>query len=454
MARRFLCWRHCFSCYDRQRPRRRLHTGKRSFGPNYPWSAGLMALRAIVKNLDRKWVGIMRRVLLTILVLLILILVWQRTGLAAIAWKKVAHDIEDVMQHSLNAYRQGDIEKAKGLVNDAYFDLFEKEGMERAILSNISGRRAAVLEDEFSNIKKMMTNQMPVAQVERAIGELVVMLREDAARLDGTEQNPFEIFLSSFLILIREGFEAILIIGAIIAYLIKSGNGHKVGTIYSSSVLAVLASLVTAIALQIVFRVSSASQEVLEGITMLLATVVLFSVSHWMVGKAGTKAWQRYIEDKVQGSLSSGSTLALGAAAFLAVYREGAETVLFYQALLSNTGSATGMIWLGFALGCVALVAVFLLVRYGSLKIPMKPFFLGTSLLLYYLAFVFAGDGVKELQEAGFVGVTPVPGVPAIDLLGIYPTWQTLFPQIILLAMAIGGVMYQRRNDRSFSARE
>ncbi len=391
--------------------------------------------------------------MLTMLVL-ILILAWQSTGLAAMSWKKVARDIDDVLQQSLNAYRQGDVEKAKGLVNDAYFDLFEKEGMERAILSNISGRRAAVLEYEFSNIKKMMTNQMPVAQVERALGELVVMLREDAARLDGTEQNPFEIFLSSSLILIREGFEAILIIGAIAAYLIKSGNGHKVGTIYSSSVLAVLASLLTAIAFEIVFRVSGASQEILEGITMLLATVVLFSVSHWMVGKVEARAWQSYIEDKVHGSLSSGSTLALGAAAFLAVYREGVETVLFYQALLSNTGGATGMIWLGFALGCVALAAVFLLIRYGSLRIPLKPFFLGTSLLLYYLAFVFAGDGVKQLQEAGVVGVTPVPGVPAIDLLGIYPTWQTLFPQIILLAMAIGGVMYQRRNDRSFSARE
>lgn len=396
----------------------------------------------------------MRRVMFILLVLLILTLAWQSTGFAASSWKKVARDIDQVLQQSLNAYRQGDVEKAKGLVNDAYFAIFEKEGMERAIQSNLSSRRAAMLEYEFSNIKKMMTNQMPVDQVERAIGELLVMLREDATRLDGTEQNPLEIILSSFFILIREGFEAILIISAIAAYLIKSGNGHKVSTIYFSSVLAVLASILTAIALRIAFRVSGASQEILEGITMLLATVVLFSVSHWMVGKAGTKAWQRYIEDKIHGSLSSGSTLALGAAAFLAVYREGAETVLFYQALISNTGSATGMIWLGFAMGCVALAAVFLLVRYGSLKIPVKPFFLGTSLLLYYLAFVFAGDGVKELQEAGVVSVTPAPGVPVVDLLGIYPTWETLLPQIILLALAAGGVIYQRRKAaRNLAAR-
>jgi len=391
----------------------------------------------------------LRKITMVLLTLLIFILAWQSTVLAASSWKKVADDIDGIMQQSFNTYRQGDVEKAKGQVNDAYFGFFEKEGMERAILSNLSGRRAAELEYKFSSIKKMMNNGAPVPEVERATVELVGMLREDAAKMDGPESSPVETFLSSFLILVREGFEAILIIGAIAAYLIKSGNNRKVGTVYRSAALAVLASFLTAIVFQLVFRISGASQETLEGLTMLLATLVLFSVSHWMVGKAQAGAWQRYIDDKVQSSLSSGSALALGAAVFLAVYREGAETVLFYQALLGNSEGDTGMVWLGFALGCLALAAIFAIVRYGSMKIPLKPFFLGTSVLLYYLAFVFAGGGVKELQEAGLVGVTLVPGLQTVGFLGIYPTWETLMPQLILLAAAAGGVIYQRRKAPS-----
>jgi len=386
----------------------------------------------------------LRKVTLILFILLALILTWQGTALADSSWGGVVNDIDTVMQQSLNTYRQGDVEKAKGLVNDAYFGFFEKEGMERAILSNLSGRRAAELEYKFSNIKKMMSNGEPAPEVERAMAELVGMLREDAAKMDGPESSPVENFLSSFLILVREGFEAILIIGAIAAYLIKSGNNRKVGTVYHSAALAVLASILTAILFQMVFRISGASQEILEGLTMLLATLVLFSVSHWMVGKAQAGAWQRYIEDKVQGSLSSGSTLALGAAVFLAVYREGAETVLFYQALLGNSEDSTGMVWLGFALGCLTLAGIFVVILYGSMKIPLKPFFLGTSILLYYLAFVFAGGGVKELQEAGLVGVTPVPALPTIGFLGVYPTLETLLLQSILLGAAIGGVIYQR----------
>jgi high-affinity iron transporter len=103
------------------------------------------------------------------------------------------------------------------------------------------------------------------------------------------------------------------------------------------------------------------------------------------------------------------------------------------------------MIWGGFGLGCLALVVIFLAVRYGSMKIPLKPFFLGTSILMYILAISFAGGGVKELQEGGVVGVTTIPGMDSIDILGIYPTWETLAPQILLVLLAVVGVIYQRR---------
>lgn len=388
----------------------------------------------------------MRKILLILLVPLILALAGQTSVSAAGSWDKVIDKIELTMKQSLAVYKSGDVEKAKNLVNDAYYGLYEKEGLEIAIKSKISGRRASTEEYGYSTIKKLMTNQAPASQVQKEMNTLIKMMREDAAQIGGNkQQSPMEMFLAALLILVREGFEAILVIGAIIAYLIKSGNGSKTRIVYYSSVAAIGASFLTAILLQKVFSISGANQELLEGATMLLATIVLFSVSYWMISKAEAKAWKSYIEGKVQASLSSGNALSLGAAAFLAVYREGAETVLFYQALFSEAGDQGGMIWSGFGAGCLALVGIFLLVRYGSMKMPLKPFFVGTSGLMYLMAISFAGGGVKELQEGGFVGVTSAPAIPTLDILGIYPTWETVLPQIALILLAVGGVIYQRR---------
>lgn len=388
----------------------------------------------------------MRKAVVVVVLPLLLAFAWQSSGMTAGAWSKVVDRIENTLARSLTAYQKGDVEKAKDLVNEAYYGIFEKDGMEIAVKSQISGKRVGIEEYKFVVVKKLMTKKTPDAQVKKEIDALVGMLREDAAQIGGkAASSPVETLLAALLILTREGFEAILVIGAIVAYLIKSGHAEKTRIVYYSSAAAVLASIATAVLLQKVFDIGGANQEILEGATMLLATVVLVSVSHWMIGKVEGKAWQNYIEGKVQSAVSGGSMLALAAAAFLAVYREGAETVLFYQALFSDAGDQGEMIWAGFGLGCLALVVIFLAIRYGSVKIPLKPFFLGTSILMYLLAISFAGGGVKELQEGGVIGMTPVPGMDSIDLLGIYPTWETLAPQILLVLLGIAGVLYQRR---------
>lgn len=388
----------------------------------------------------------MRKLLVVLLLPVVFALAWQNTGLAAGVWGKVVDRIDKTLTQSLDIYKKGDIEKAKEMVNEAYYGIFEKDGMEIAVKSKISGKRVGIEEYKFVVIKKLMTQKAPEAQIKKEMNALVTMLREDVVQMGGeSESNPTGTLLAAFLILVREGFEAILVIGAIAAYLIKSGHAQKTRVVYYSSAAAVLASILTAVLLQKVFDIGGANQEILEGATMLLATVVLVSVSHWMIGKVEAKAWQNYIEGKVQDAVSGGSMLSLGAAAFLAVYREGAETVLFYQALFSDAGDQAEMIWGGFGLGCLALVAIFLLVRYGSMKIPLKPFFLGTSILMYIMAISFAGGGVKELQEGGVIGVTIIPGMDSIDILGIYPSWETLAPQIALVLLGVAGAIYQRR---------
>lgn len=359
-------------------------------------------------------------------------------------WDQTAAKIQDTLNQALSAYERGDQATAQQRAKDAYFDVFESSGLETAIRLSISAQRAFEVEYGFTQVNQLLRSGAKPDAVRQQVAELMALIRENTARLGGSQSSSVGDFLASFLILVREGFEAILILGAIIAYLIKSGNADRVRTIYQSALLAILASLATAVAVRYLFRISGASQELLEGVTMLLAVAVLFSVSFWLIRKVEAKKWQQYIQSKVARSLTRGSSIALWWAAFLAVYREGAETVLFYQALFSGASQGSiGAMGLGIGVGAVVLVVIFVAIRYGSVRLPLKPFFLGTSIFLYYMAFVFAGQGMRELQEAGAVGRSLIPGLSAIDILGFYPTWEGLGLQLILLLTAATGLAYQ-----------
>jgi high-affinity iron transporter len=150
--------------------------------------------------------------------------------------------------------------------------------------------------------------------------------------------------------------------------------------------------------------------------------------------------------------MATGSSFALASAAFLAVYREGFETVLFYQALLAAAGDATTPVAVGFGVGCVVLAIVAGVFRVLGVRLPIRPFFLTTGALLYAMSVVFAGKGVHELQEAGIVGVTNVASVPQIDFLGIFPTLETLLAQGVLVACVIYGVLIALRRSGSGGA--
>lgn len=363
-------------------------------------------------------------------------------------WRELTDEMESILNSSYDVYfTTKNAEKAKELVNKAYFDYYEKLGVERAVMAYVSGKRASAVEYKFAEVKRLMTEGAPNKEVRTSFDELNKMLREDGNSLDGKEESGWTMFVASLLILLREGFEAILVVAAIAAYLIRSGNGAMTRVVYISGLAAVVVSAGLAIALQKLFSISGANQEILEGATMLLAVVVLFFVSNWMISKAESDAWKNYIEGKVSSAVTTGSTFALGAAAFLAVFREGAETILFYQALLADAKDHVDMVWYGFGVGALCLVVVFVAIRYGSLRIPLRPFFIGTSILMYIMAISFAGGGVKELQEADVIAVTPVSFVGTIDLLGIYPTVETLVPQVALVVLAVLSYLYYTRKS-------
>ncbi|XKM14303.1 FTR1 family protein [Orbaceae bacterium ac157xtp] len=367
------------------------------------------------------------------------------------SWNAIINEMDIKLNQSYDTYFMKDIEKAKVQVNEAYFGYYEKYGVERAVMSYISGKRGTDTEYQFAKIKRLMTERAPNKIVRAEIDTILKMLHEDANELDGKKESGISVFLAALVIILREGTEAILVIAAIAAYLTRSGNQPMIRTVYMSGLAAVIASIIAAIAIQTVFDISGANQEIIEGMAMLLATVVLFFVSNWMFSKAEAQAWKSYVEGKVQTAVATGSGFALGAAAFLSVFREGAETILFYQAMLADAKEHNDMVWFGFGLGCVILVGIFAIIRFGSMKLPLKPFFMGTSILMYLMAIAFAGGGVKELQEADLISVTPVNFVRSIDILGIYPTVETLIPQIVMVAVVVLSILYYRTKSIKIS---
>ncbi|SHI03243.1 high-affinity iron transporter [Sporobacter termitidis DSM 10068] len=397
----------------------------------------------------------MRKLFAVIALVLVFISMLSVTASAAAAhetWNDVVDEMESILDESYDTYTAGEAKAAKEQVDVAYYSYYEKLGFEKTVMAHISGNRAATVEYQFSAAKKAINAGKPKEEVRASLDELIKLLREDADQLDGKKESAVGVFLSALLIITREGFEAIIVVGAIIAYLVKSGNKDKTRAVYWGALIALGASVVMAFILNSLSGASGANQEITEGLTMLVAVAVLFYVSNWMVSKSEAAAWTSYIEGKVQSSVTKGSVFSLAFAAFLAVFREGAETILFYQALLDGTKTYFNMVWLGLGIGCVALVVIYLLIRFMSIKLPLKPFFLGTSILLFVMSITFVGSGVKELQEGNLVGVTPIPGISSVDILGIYPTLETLLPQVLLLALTVLTFVLQIRKMRKVRA--
>jgi high-affinity iron transporter len=247
----------------------------------------------------------------------------------------------------------------------------------------------------------------------------------------------FQAFWASFLIIFREGLEAILVIGAIVAFLLKTGHRERLRSIWIGVGAALAASAVTAVILKTLLSAMPATREVIEGVTMLIAVAVLFSVSYWLISKVEAAKWQQFIQEKVTNALEHGGGRALAFVAFLAVYREGAETALFYQALFNEGTRVLMPISLGMLVGAVVLAVIFTLFYRFGVRIPLRYLFGSTSVLLYYMAFVFMGKGIRELQEGNAISITILPGFPHVELLGLYPTLETLIAQLVLLVLFV-----------------
>lgn len=329
--------------------------------------------------------------------------------------------------------------RSAGEAFEAYLAFEQVEADVRARAPDL----ARALEAEFATLRARVPSAGPAA-----LDSLRARLRvglERAERVVTDRPSAPALFAQSFLLLVREGFEAILILAALLASLTKAGASAHRRDVSRGALAAVAASLVTWVAVQWLFRVSAAQRETLEGATMLLAAAVLFGVSYWLLSKIDAARWTAFVRRRMTGALTAGSGLALGSVAFLAVYREGLETILFYQALFASAGSGAGAVALGMAAGAIALVGLYVAIVRVGVRIPTRPFFALTSAVLYYMAFVFAGKGIAELQGAGVIGISAVDWAPRIPALGIYPTIESLLLQGLLVAAAVGAIAWTLR---------
>ena len=253
-------------------------------------------------------------------------------------------------------------------------------------------------------------------------------------------------FIQAAVILLREGLEAMLVIAALAGYLTKAGAAHRVQALYGGALAAVGASIIAAW-LFAVFN-SGDHSDVLEGIIILFAAALMLYVSGWLIVKQDPRGWQDYLAHKADSALSQDTVWAVGALAFLAVFREGAETVLFINALASADGGWSAGLFAGLLAATAGLAVLFYFINLIARKLPLRPLFIVTSAFLFAMAIKFIGEAVQEFQEQAIITVTEVKGSAFLTAIGLNPSMEALTIQGLVILAALAAYSVVQRNSR------
>ena len=352
----------------------------------------------------------------------------------------------------LDAYLVGfePVEKSLRLVDPAVVIAVEQQFIAaRATLSPLTAapiRQAAMdgLMAALFHAQKIQTAQAAQAQIAAS----------GAGGTDGTNssgdfvlrisQQKLADFFASFLIIFREGFEAFLIIAALLAALGNMGMASSRKWIHAGWGSAVVLGIATFFAFNHLIHLSGMGRELVEAIATGLAAAVLFYVGFWLLSQAERSQWDKFIRGGARDAVSSGKVWTLAGLAFIAVYREAAETVLFYNALSHSAQSGAAVV-AGFVMGTACLGGICFAIHYFGLRMPLRKFFLSTSFLMVGLSVVLAGKAVVELVEAGVLQPARLSFMPTVNFLGIYPYVQTLMAQGFLLAIAGGFWVWKKQ---------
>ena len=340
------------------------------------------------------------------------------------------------LDKSIAAYRAGDHDQAYDLSVAAYLEGFE---LVESSLDNVDANVRKDTEKSLMAYRQSLQDGLPVAQVQQRLDAAKAKLKESAGLLGSDGLSWSLSYISGLLILLREGLEAILVLAAILAFLRNTGQQSAVRSVNVGWGLALLAGLATWALAAYVIDVSGSQRELLEGATALFAAVMVLWLGVWMHDRRHAAAWQDYIKSSLVGG---GGRFGFATLAFFSVYRELFEVILFYETLWLQAGPAGhNAVLAGGATALVLLVGLAWVILRGSAKLPLSLFFSINAGLLCALSVVFAGHGVKALQEAGIFGTRPVPFFD-FDWLGIHADAYSLSAQAVAIIAII--VLYSR----------
>ena len=371
-------------------------------------------------------------------------------GSASEGEKQNVRDEIDIIREKLMAaeifYELGDTQAAYTSARSAYLDSYEYVEIPlRAIAPDFTFE----VEYQFATLRNQINDGVPIEDIATTIISIERSLDESERLVSGTGTvAPMIAFISSFSIIFREGLEAVLILGAIITYLEASRNHKFKKYVHYGIGLAIGATAVTWVIASYIIEISGANRELIEAIAALSATAVLFYVSFWILNKIEHKRWMEFVKAKVFQASAAGGTSVFIMLSFFTVYREGFETVLFYQAMFSFAKYMEFYVGLGFILGIVSLLGIYFGFRKLGKRLPLRALFGLTMGIGAYLSIAFLGNAIREFQVLDYIPYTSMLGtIPRLDInvatmTGIYPTLETTVGQIVLLAVYLVASLY------------
>ncbi|MBP2002155.1 high-affinity iron transporter [Paenibacillus shirakamiensis] len=301
-------------------------------------------------------------------------------------------------------------------------------------------------ENQMAEVQGYLISSPPnLKQANEVIGGMIQSLAPLTATTSYTAWD-------AALVLLREGLEAILVLAALLAFVKRSDNKRARGYVWAGASTGLVLSGVLALILTYTISqaASGSARELIEGITGIVAVIMMLTIGHWLHSKANTKAWNQYISDQVGGAIARGSHWSLFALAGIAILREGSETAIFY------IGMAPAIDPVQFAIGIIgalaALIVLAFFIIYFSARLPLRPFFLTATILIYYLVLRFIGESIHSLQIAGKISAHSESWLPAIRSLGAYPTLETYAAQIIVLLFIVWTLTRKKPTSQSATA--
>lgn len=339
------------------------------------------------------------------------------------------------LQTSFLRFQEQDYSAAYDLAVSAYLEGFE--GLEPAIDVIDVGLRKK-LEVEMLQYRELINKQASFDEVQIVFGILMQDLEKTQAIVSNSDMTWLKIFLSAFLILLREGLEMILVVALVATLLVKAGRRDALKYVHLGWITAIIAGIATWYASHTLINISGMQREMAEGLTALLAAAILFWVGFWLHTNTAAGQWQAFIKEKLGATLSRGSLLGLSGLCFIAVYREMFETILFYETLWLQAMHDPDhyAIYYGFFSALIVLFGtIFAIFRLG-LKLPIQSFFTWSTRLIFVLAVMFIGQGIHALEEAGKVPQWSLDFIPTVSILGIYPNMLGLVLQALLIFFA------------------